>query len=190
MLGPEAPLIAIGSGLGVLAVHLLKRDAPEMACVVIGAAGSFAAISTLLGSPLVGAFLLMEAAGLGGAMMGVVLIPGLLAAGVGTLIFVGLEQLDGLRHALAGDPRTSRRSRTPTVAEFLWAIGIGLAAAVLGTAIKRLALHAAADRRAPDAAADAGVGLRDRWPGGAVRRVHRSRRRPRCCSPARTRCRG
>ena len=75
VLGPEAPLIAIGSGLGVLAVHLLKRDAPEMASVVIGAAGSFAAISTLLGSPLAAAFLLMEAGGLGGAMMGVVLIP-------------------------------------------------------------------------------------------------------------------
>ena len=28
VLGPEAPLIAIGSGLGVLAVHLVKKDAP------------------------------------------------------------------------------------------------------------------------------------------------------------------
>ena len=57
VLGPEAPLIAIGSGLGVLAVHLVKRDAPAMAAVVIGGAGSFAAIATLLGSPVVGAFL-------------------------------------------------------------------------------------------------------------------------------------
>ena len=31
VLGPEAPLIAIGSGLGVLAVHLVKRDAPAQA---------------------------------------------------------------------------------------------------------------------------------------------------------------
>ena len=30
---PEAPLIAIGSGLGVLAVHLLRRDAPRVASV-------------------------------------------------------------------------------------------------------------------------------------------------------------
>ena len=29
---------------------------------------------------------------------------------------------------------------TPTVAEFVWAIGIGLAAAVIGTGIKRMAL--------------------------------------------------
>ena len=75
VLGPEAPLIAVGSGMGVLAVRLLKRDAPETAVTVIGAAGSFAAISTLLGSPLVGAFLLMEASGIGGSMMGVVLVP-------------------------------------------------------------------------------------------------------------------
>ena len=31
VLGPEAPLIAIGSGMGVLAVHLFKRDAPATA---------------------------------------------------------------------------------------------------------------------------------------------------------------
>ena len=63
VLGPEAPLIAIGSGMGVLAVRLIKRDAPAMATMVIGGAGSFAAIAALLGSPLAGAFLLMEAAG-------------------------------------------------------------------------------------------------------------------------------
>lgn len=84
VLGPEAPLIAIGSGLGVLAIRLVKRDAPEVAVAVIAAAGSFAAISTLLGSPLLGAFLLMEAAGLG-PMTGAVLVPGLLGAGIGSL---------------------------------------------------------------------------------------------------------
>ena len=55
VLGPEAPLIAIGSGLGVLALHYLKRDAPAQAVMLIGAAGSFAAISTLFGSPLAAA---------------------------------------------------------------------------------------------------------------------------------------
>jgi H+/Cl- antiporter ClcA len=63
VLGPEAPLIALGSGLGMLAVRLAARDAPDMAGAVIAAAGSFAAISTLMGSPLLGAFLLLEAAG-------------------------------------------------------------------------------------------------------------------------------
>ena len=83
VLGPEAPLIALGSGLGALAIRLVRRDAPARTQSVVAAAGSFAAISAVLGSPLTGAFLLMEASGLGGAMMELVLIPGLLAAGVG-----------------------------------------------------------------------------------------------------------
>ena len=58
VLGPEAPLIAIGGGLGVLAVRLAAKDAPPMAATVMAAAGSFAAVSTLLGSPILGAFLL------------------------------------------------------------------------------------------------------------------------------------
>ena len=75
VLGPEAPLIAIGGGLGAWAVRLAKRDAPAQTSAVMAAAGSFAAISALLGSPLLGAFLLMEASGLGGGMLEIVLLP-------------------------------------------------------------------------------------------------------------------
>jgi H+/Cl- antiporter ClcA len=96
VLGPEAPLILMGSGLGVLAVQLAARDAPPTAAAVMSATGSFAAISSLLGSPLIGAFLLLEASGLGGPMLGLVLVPGLLAAGLGTLIFLGLDSITGL----------------------------------------------------------------------------------------------
>jgi len=134
VLGPEAPLIALGGGLGAWAVHLAKKDAPPQAAVVIGLAGSFAAVSTLLGSPIVGAFLLMEMVGIGGAMMGVVLVPGLLAAGIGSLIFVGLDNWTGFGTfslAISGIPAFG----TPTLAEFLWAIGIGVAAAMIGAAI-------------------------------------------------------
>lgn len=148
VLGPEAPLIAIGSGLGLLAIHLLKRDAPQTAAVVIGAAGSFAAVSTLLGSPIVGAFLLMEAAGIGGPLMGVVLVPGLLAAGVGTLIFVGLDNWTGYGTFSLVIPNIPAVT-SPTLAEFLWAIGIGLLAALVGTVIRRgaLALQPVIERR-------------------------------------------
>src|SRR5580698_3234841 len=138
VLGPEAPLIAIGSGLGVLAIHLTKRDAPAMASVVIGGAGSFAAIATLLGSPLVGAFLLMEVVGLGGPTMEMVLLPGLLAAGVGSLVFVGLDHLTGFGTFSLDIPQIPHVG-PPTGAEFLWAIVIGLAAAVLATNIFRVA---------------------------------------------------
>jgi len=139
VLGPEAPLIAIGSGLGVLAVHLVNRNAPDRASVVIGAAGSFAAISTLLGSPLPAAFLMMEVAGIGGAMLGVVLAPGLLAAGVGSLIFIGLNNWTGLGTFSLAVPNIPPAG-SPGVEEFLWAIAIGVAAAILGAGLKRMAL--------------------------------------------------
>jgi chloride channel protein, CIC family len=139
VLGPEAPLILMGSGLGVLAVRLAARDAPPMAGAVIAAAGSFAAISTLLGSPLLGAFLLLEASGLGGPMLGIVLVPGLLSAGIGTLIFIGLDSLTGFGTfslTIPGLPHFGQ----PTVAMFGWAVAFGLVAAVLGRAIQSLAL--------------------------------------------------
>ncbi len=139
VLGPEAPLIAIGSGMGVLAVHLVRRNAPQQATVVIAAAGSFAAISTLFGSPITGAFLLMEVSGIGGALLGVVFVPGLLAAGVGALIFVGLDSWTGFGTFSLSVPDVPTFT-TPTVAEFFWAVGIGLAAAVLGSGIRRLGL--------------------------------------------------
>jgi H+/Cl- antiporter ClcA len=139
VLGPEAPLIAIGSGIGVIAIRLVRKDAPKQATVAVGAAGSFAAISTLLGSPLTGAFLLMEAAGLGGGMMSVALVPGLLAAGIGSLIFVGLDNWTGYGTFSLAVPQIPPFS-TPTVAQFLWAIGIGIGAALVGTLIRRIAL--------------------------------------------------
>ena len=139
VLGPEAPLIALGGGLAVLAVRLAKRDLPAQATAVVAAAGSFAAISTLLGSPIAGAFLLMEASGLGGPMLGVVLLPGLLASGVGALIFVGLDSLTGLGTFSLSVPGLPHFAR-PDIAEFGWALVIGIAAAITGTAIHRLGL--------------------------------------------------
>ncbi|MFD7018410.1 chloride channel protein [Streptomyces sp. NPDC059928] len=140
VLGPEAPLLALGGGLGAGAVRMVKRDPPEQVSAVLGAAGSFAAISSLLGSPLLGAFLLMEASGLGGPMMALVLVPGLLAAGIGALIFVGLGSWTGLGTyslALNHVPKAT----PPTAAEFGWALVIGLSAAFVGVGIRWLAVR-------------------------------------------------
>jgi H+/Cl- antiporter ClcA len=139
VLGPEAPLIALGAGLAAWAVHLVNRGAPEQAVRTIAAAGSFAAIAALMGSPLLGAFFLMEAAGLGAALLDVVLLPGLLSAGIGALVFVGLQHLTGfgtLSLALPGLPDVG----PPSIAQFGWAIVIGLLAPVLATGVRRLAL--------------------------------------------------
>jgi H+/Cl- antiporter ClcA len=140
VLGPEAPLILMGSGLGVLAVQLARRDTPDRARAVIAAAGSFAAISSLFGSPLLGAFLLLEASGLGGPMLGVVLVPGLLAAGIGSLVFVGLDSLTGFGTLSLSIPDLPPVG-APTGAGFGWAIAFGLLAPPLGLAIRHLALR-------------------------------------------------
>jgi H+/Cl- antiporter ClcA len=137
VLGPEAPLIAMGGGLVVLALRAARRDVPDQARAVLASAGAFAAISTLFGSPLLGAFLLMEASGLGGPMLGLVLVPGLLAAGIGSLVFVGLDAWTGwgtFSLAIPGLPHVG----SPTGAEFGWAIVIGLAATVVGSGIRWL----------------------------------------------------
>lgn len=137
VLGPEAPLIALGAGLGAAAVRLVVRDAPPNVAASMGAAGSFAAISTLLGSPLLGAFLLMEASGLGGALLDVVLVPGLLASGIGALMFTGLGSWTGLgTYSLTLNDVP--HAHAPTANEFGWALVTGVAAACLGTGIKRL----------------------------------------------------
>jgi H+/Cl- antiporter ClcA len=139
VLGPEAPLIAIGGGLGVLAVQLAKKDAPPTSTIVIATAGSFAAISTLFGSPLIGAFLLMEASGLGGPVLGLVLVPGLLSAGIGYLIFLGLNSWTGYGTFSLAIPHLPAFP-TPDVAEFGWALVIGAGAAFLGLGVRQLAL--------------------------------------------------
>ena len=139
VLGPEAPLIAIGGGLAALTVRLAKRDAPPMAVTVMASAGSFAAISTLLGSPVLGAFLIMEAAGIGGMTLTLVALPGLLASGVGALIFVGLDDWTGLGNfslALTTVPPAV----TPTWATMSWALVIGAGGALLGWLIRWIGL--------------------------------------------------
>lgn len=94
VLGPEAPVIALGSVVGVAAARF--SPAGERATKVLASAGGFAAISALFGGPLVAGMLLVEG-GIGmGAVLLPVLLPGLVAAGVGYLVFVGFGDWGGL----------------------------------------------------------------------------------------------
>jgi len=140
VVGPEGPLVALGGGLAYLIVWLVKRDLPAQAAAVIAATGSFAAISTLLGTPLAGAFLLMEASGLGGAAASEVLVPGLVGAGVGALIFVGLDSATGYGTFSLAIPHLPP-APTPTFAEFGWAIAIGVAAALVCWTIRNASMR-------------------------------------------------
>ena len=114
MLGPEAPLVAIGGGLAVWLVALLPRDLPPEAMTIVGAAGGFAAISLIFGSPVIAAVLILEIAGLGRARAALLLLPGLLAAAVGSLVYIGLGLLDRPQHErLLDQPAAAARLRAP-----------------------------------------------------------------------------
>jgi hypothetical protein len=78
----------------------------------------------------------MEAAGLAGSMLEVVLVPGLLASGIGALIFVGLDSWTGFGTFSLSVPHLPT-APTPDAGQFGWAIGIGVVAALLGWVIRR-----------------------------------------------------
>jgi chloride channel protein, CIC family len=132
VLGPEAPLMALGAGLAVFLVGLGRRDVPAQASMVLAAAGCFAALSTIFGSPVIGAVIIIEAAGLGGATLPVVLLPGLIAAGTGSLCFVGIGSLTGLStDTYALPPLTLPDYPTPQLTDFIWTVPLAVVAAVV-----------------------------------------------------------
>ncbi len=150
VLGPEAPLIAIATGLGILAVRSARKGAPDQVLALIAGAASFAAMSSLFGSPVVGAVIIIEAAGLGGAILPVILLPGLLAAGIGSLVFIGMGTLTGLStSAYAIAPLSLPKYHAPTVSAFAWTIVLAVAVAVGIFVIARIGLvvNAATSRR-------------------------------------------
>jgi len=140
VLGPEGPLIALGTGLGILAVRLVKRDAPQQVQGLMAAAASFAAVSTIFGSPVVGAVIIIEATGLGGAMLPLVLLPGLIAAGLGSMVFIGMGAWSGLStSAWALTPFSLPAYGGPGWGDFGWTIVLAMAAAVVVAVIVELA---------------------------------------------------
>jgi H+/Cl- antiporter ClcA len=127
VLGPEAPLIALGGGLGILCARLVRRDAPEQMLLVMGVAGTFAALSMIFSSPLIAAVVLIEAAGLGGPRLPVVLLPGLLAAGIGSLVSIGMGSWTGLSTSdYALGALSLPHYERPTFAALCWTVALAL----------------------------------------------------------------
>lgn len=136
VLGPEGPLIALGTGLALLMVALSKRDVPDQATLILVAAASFAALASIFGSPIVGAIIIIEAAGLGGPTLPLVLLPGLLAAGIGSLVFIGVGSLTGLStSAYAISPLSLSPYAHPNAGDLLWTVALAALAALVTFAI-------------------------------------------------------
>ncbi|MEV0531081.1 chloride channel protein [Kitasatospora sp. NPDC050463] len=130
VLGPEAPLMGLGSGLALLAVRSVWLAAKPQLGPVLGAAGSAAAISTIFGSPLVAAVLIIEAAGLGGPQLTALILPCLLASGIGALVFTGFGHWTGLSIGALSLPSVPA-STVPDAGDFLWGIPVAVVVAAV-----------------------------------------------------------
>jgi H+/Cl- antiporter ClcA len=140
VVGPEAPLIALGGGLGFLTIRSIRPDAPPQLGTLLASAGTFAAVSFLFGSPIIAAVILIEAAGLDGKRMPIVLIPGLLAAGIGSLVSLGLGSLTGLSTAnISLNALQLPAFARPDLVDFLWTIPLAVAIALVTYGIFGLA---------------------------------------------------
>jgi chloride channel protein, CIC family len=143
VLGPEAPLIALGAGVGALAVRLARRDAPPQVATVVAASGSFAALAFIFNSPIIAAVILLEASGLDKERLPLVLIPGLLAAGIGSLVSIGLGSFTGLStSAYAIGPLPLAEFARPQLTDILWTIPLAAAVAIVAVLIVHLGVGA------------------------------------------------
>ena len=91
-LGPEAPLIVLGSALGVL---LLRRTRNEQAIKAGGFLGGTAAIGAIFGNPFITMFMILEFAAFGVAPSSLIL-PVLVALGASYLVQIGLWNIPGV----------------------------------------------------------------------------------------------
>jgi len=91
VLGPEAPLIVVGTVIG----GLVTRNKPAQVQQLAMALGGIAAIGTILGNPFIAAFMVLEFAALG-AMPRQALVPMFVALGSGYLVLTGIGPFTGL----------------------------------------------------------------------------------------------
>jgi hypothetical protein len=89
-------------------------------------------LSFLFDSPLIAAVILIEASGIGGPRLPLILIPGLLAAGIGSLVSIGMGSFTGLStKAYALSPVVLPNYGHPTVGQFGWTIVLAVLIAVV-----------------------------------------------------------
>ena len=140
VLGPEAPLIALGLGLGAIAVRLVRLEQTEAQLLVL--AGAFAAIAALFGGPLAASLMLLELVAMSGAIPAAsivrALLPGFVAAGTGALVFTGVGDWRGLHPgSLALPPLPAYDS--VRLADLAWGIVLSVVIAGLVVGIRHLA---------------------------------------------------
>lgn len=148
VLGPEAPLIALGLGLGALAVRLIRLEGTG--AELLAFAGAFAAVAALFGGPLIAAFLLFEVTAASGTIpaqqIGRALLPGFVAAGTGAMVFTGVAGWSGLHQTNLSLPSLPAYESV-RVTDLAWCLLVAVVVAVLVVAFRHLAHRIAAQAR-------------------------------------------
>jgi H+/Cl- antiporter ClcA len=145
VLGPEAPLVALGAVVAVVLTSFARLDQRESA--VLSTSGAFAAVAAVFGGPIVAGVLMVEsaAAGLGAAMLPV-LLPGFVAAAVGYVIIIGFGDWGGLDVPGIAVPSLPPYEGTH-VTDLLLAVVVGVVAALVVVVVRTLATRVAGDGR-------------------------------------------
>jgi H+/Cl- antiporter ClcA len=140
VLGPEAPLIALGLGLGALAVRLVRLEGTQAQLLIL--AGAFAAIAALFGGPLIAAFLLFEVTAAGGKVsaqqIGRALLPGFVAAGTGAVLFTGVAGWTGLHQTNLALPQLPSYDSL-RLTDLAWCLIMAVVIALVVVALRHLA---------------------------------------------------
>ena len=127
-LGPEGPLIVLGSALGAVLLRKAGEQAQKLGMLL----GGMAAIGTVFGNPFVAAFMLLEFAAMGAAPAAV-LLPAFVALGAGYITLVGWGSWTGFGvHSLTvpGLPNYDTIQPTDLLAALLVAVVVGVLAAL------------------------------------------------------------
>ena len=141
VLGPEAPVMAVGSAVGLMMISIRRMDTRDEG--VLSMAGMFSAISTLFGGPLVAGVMLTEGGLAFGSALIPALVPGFVAAAVGYLVFLGVGPYTGAPAPGLQVPDLPPYIGT-SVVDLVLAVVVGIATAVTIVAINRLAKRLAA----------------------------------------------
>jgi H+/Cl- antiporter ClcA len=142
VLGPEAPLIALGALVGCAVMLFTRLD--EKGQAVLATAGSFSAISALFGGPIVGGMMLTESGLAMGSALMPVLLPGFVAAAVGYVLFIGLGDWGGLSAQSLAVPDLPPYNGTH-VYDLIVAVAVGLVTAAIVAGVRRGAKALAED---------------------------------------------
>lgn len=142
VVGPEAPLMAVGSAIG----GFVAMRVPDPARQVLMVSGAVAAITMILGNPMISAVLVLEAAVLkgspGGKKVMLAMLPVLIAMGFGYLIQVGVGDWSGVGQSQLAVPGLPAYD-TVQLTDLGWALVVALVVAIFavfaveaGTAIQ------------------------------------------------------